>query len=66
MSGVIPPLPQYTFVVWCLVKAQGQLYLYHIPVMILFRIRVTRHDNTQDVAMKYRNEACNKIIPGTS
>jgi hypothetical protein len=28
MSGAIPPLPQYTFMAWCLVKAQGQLYLY--------------------------------------
>jgi hypothetical protein len=28
MSGAIPPLPQYTFMVWCSVKAQGQLYLY--------------------------------------
>jgi hypothetical protein len=26
MSGAIPPLPQYTFMAWCLVKAQGQLY----------------------------------------
>jgi hypothetical protein len=28
MSGAIPPLPQYAFMAWCLVKAQGQLYLY--------------------------------------
>jgi hypothetical protein len=28
MSGAIPPLPQYAFTAWCLVKAQGQLYLY--------------------------------------
>jgi hypothetical protein len=28
MSGDIPPLPQYAFMAWCLVKAQGQLYLY--------------------------------------
>jgi hypothetical protein len=28
MSGAIPPLLQYTFMEWCLVKAQGQLYLY--------------------------------------
>jgi hypothetical protein len=27
MSGDIPPLPQYTFMAWCLVKAQG-LYLF--------------------------------------
>jgi hypothetical protein len=27
MHGAVPPLPQYVFMVWCLVKAQGQLYL---------------------------------------
>jgi hypothetical protein len=27
MSGAVPPLPQYTFMPWCSVKAQGQLYL---------------------------------------
>jgi hypothetical protein len=28
-NGAIPPLPQYAFMAWCLVKkAQGQLYLY--------------------------------------
>jgi hypothetical protein len=28
MSEAIPPLPQYAFIALCLVKAQGQLYLY--------------------------------------
>jgi hypothetical protein len=28
MGGAIPPLTQYAFMAWCLVKAQGQLYLY--------------------------------------
>jgi hypothetical protein len=28
MSGAIPPFSQYTFMAWCSVKAQGQLYLY--------------------------------------
>jgi hypothetical protein len=28
MSGAISPLPQHAFMVWCSVKAQGQLYLY--------------------------------------
>jgi hypothetical protein len=28
MSGAISPLSQYAFMAWCLVKAQGQLYLY--------------------------------------
>jgi len=27
MSGAVPPLPQYAFMAWCSVKAQGQLYL---------------------------------------
>jgi hypothetical protein len=30
MSGAIPPLPQYAFMAWCSVKAQGQLYLLYI------------------------------------
>jgi hypothetical protein len=28
MRGAIHRLPQYAFMKWCLVKAQGQLYLY--------------------------------------
>jgi len=28
MHGAMSPLTQYAFMVWCLVKAQGQLYLY--------------------------------------
>jgi hypothetical protein len=28
MSGALPSLPQYAFMAWCSVKAQGQLYLY--------------------------------------
>jgi hypothetical protein len=28
MSGDKPTLPQYAFMAWCAVKAQGQLYLY--------------------------------------
>jgi len=28
MSGATPPLPQYDFIAWRLVKAQGQLYLF--------------------------------------
>jgi hypothetical protein len=44
MSGAIPPLPQYAFMAWCLVKAQGQLYLldrvfsqfhkYHMKILL--------------------------------
>jgi hypothetical protein len=28
MSVTVSPLPQYAFMAWCSVKAQGQLYLY--------------------------------------
>jgi len=28
MRVAIPQLPQYSFMAWCLVKAQGQLYIY--------------------------------------
>jgi hypothetical protein len=28
MLGAIPSLPQYPFMAWCAVKAQGQLYFY--------------------------------------
>jgi hypothetical protein len=28
MNGAIPPFPQYIFIAWCSVKAQGLLYLY--------------------------------------
>jgi len=27
MRGAIHPFPQYAFMAWCTVKAQGQLYL---------------------------------------
>jgi hypothetical protein len=27
MRGAIPPLPQYVFMAWCLLKALGQIYL---------------------------------------
>jgi hypothetical protein len=28
MRGAIPPLPQYAFMAWCSVKAQGQLFTF--------------------------------------
>jgi hypothetical protein len=39
MSGAIPPLTQYSFIAWCSVTLQGQLYLYYLPV------RLTCSDN---------------------
>jgi len=32
MSGATPPLTHYALTAWCSVKAQGQLYLYLLPV----------------------------------
>jgi len=37
MRGAIPQLPQYTFMAWCLVKAQGYLYLY-LYLAVFWRI----------------------------
>jgi hypothetical protein len=37
MSGAIPPLPQYASIVWCSVKAQGQLYIYLYHYLLYFR-----------------------------
>jgi hypothetical protein len=34
MCGTIPPLPQYGFMAWCLVKAQGPLYLFFTCIKI--------------------------------
>jgi len=36
MSGAVTPLPQYASMEWCLVKAQGQLYLYLLRNEIRF------------------------------
>jgi len=37
MRGTIPPLPQYVMS-WCSVKAQGQIYLFFLPIWIYFCI----------------------------
>jgi hypothetical protein len=34
MSGDIPPLPNYTFMTWCSVKVQGQLYLFYLYIFL--------------------------------
>jgi hypothetical protein len=36
MSGAIPPLPQYSFMAWCSVTAQGQLYIFTFVVPCLW------------------------------
>jgi hypothetical protein len=33
MLGAVHPLPQYTLMAWCSVKAQGQLYLFKSPLV---------------------------------
>jgi hypothetical protein len=47
MSGAIPPLPYYTFMAWCSVKEQGQLYLdlylYVFNVLMRHEILVAKH-----------------------
>jgi hypothetical protein len=55
MSGAIPPLPQHAFMVWCSVKAQGQLYLYLskdynsvMPPMYTVNLIPTRFDYTNN------------------
>jgi hypothetical protein len=35
MSGAISPFPQYAFIAWCSVTAQGQLYLLPFEINIL-------------------------------
>jgi hypothetical protein len=43
MSGNIPPLPQYAFMAWCLVKAQGKLYLLLNKVQVNFFLYLVKH-----------------------
>jgi hypothetical protein len=38
MSRAIPSLPQYAFMAWCSVKAQGQLYL--LPYNVFLQLLV--------------------------
>jgi hypothetical protein len=38
MRGAVHPLPQYAFMAWCSVKAQGQLYLYLYSVLCYYYI----------------------------
>jgi len=42
MRKTIPPLPQYTFMAWCSVKEQVQLYLYPTLNNICRRVEVTK------------------------
>jgi hypothetical protein len=40
MCGAIPPLPQYTFIAWCSIKAHGQFDLLPYPRCISFSLPV--------------------------
>jgi len=35
MHGAIPPLPQYAFMAWCSVKAQGQPNFFTLQVFLI-------------------------------
>jgi hypothetical protein len=50
MSGAIPSLPQYAFMAWCSVKAQGQHYLYLYLLLLL----LTTVALPSDKACKYK------------
>jgi hypothetical protein len=52
MSGAIPPLPQYSFMAWCSVKAQGQLY-FTLPYLYCFE---------NSVRLQISNKSCIKFI----
>jgi hypothetical protein len=41
MREAVPPLPQYAFMAWCSVKAQGQLYILSLPVVVVVVVVVT-------------------------
>jgi hypothetical protein len=70
MSGAIPPLPQYAFMVWCSVKAQGQLYLYFTQVYgehgeddyMLCRLEV--ECIIMDICESTEVVHCHAILPG--
>jgi len=32
VRGAVPPLSQCAFMAWCLVKAQGKLYLFYLTL----------------------------------
>jgi hypothetical protein len=56
------PLPQYAFMAWCSVKAQGQLYLYHIlkqnknrAKWLIFLIGISRVQHVKD----FKKNCCN-------
>jgi hypothetical protein len=69
MSGAIPPLPQYAFMAWCLVKAQGQLYLLPFPLQenipnYLLQILLTVNKNSSIITNLYNATDCQIVNQG--
>jgi hypothetical protein len=49
MSGYIPPLPQYAFMIFCSVEkeeAQGHLYLLPLPLPLSLSLNVHQFKNS--------------------
>jgi len=57
MSGSIPPLHQYSLMTWCSVKAQGQLYLYLLPLVVHTRAREMENDRVTQQPKGKEDEA---------
>jgi hypothetical protein len=57
MSGAIHPLPPHAFMAWCLVKAQGHLYLLPLCVLHLkpfvHRLLQALHENDCDIWIEF-------------
>jgi hypothetical protein len=62
MHGAIPPLPQYAFMPWCLVEAQGQLY--PLPLINLYENRTVTHFLSYSSLFPANNE-CYKLRRST-
>jgi hypothetical protein len=72
MSGAIHPLPQYAFMAWCLVKAQGQLYLFYcltvterkrMKVVQEEEVYIKRKGRKMQKDAKRRVEGTGKTVP---
>jgi hypothetical protein len=52
MCGAIPPLPQYVFMVWCLVKHRDNFYLYWVEDNVSAPKR--RHSGCMFISVEFR------------
>jgi hypothetical protein len=58
MSGVIPPLPQYAFMAWCLVKSTGTTLPFTFYLTVFWIFKVSGYDRTivrKDNVFKEKN-----------